>query len=290
MSASEGDGERHVLVIANETIVGHDLIDKLKARAARGPIRVTVVAPINHPRQGFVVYHDTRRASAGRRLDRTLHKLREAGIPSHGLVVDADPVDAVRDAIAQVEPDEIIVSTHPRSKSGWLRRKKVDRMREVAAELPFEHIVVDLDKQHHATNVVVVANQTVLGEPLLDKIRERHNRGEASFLIISPQGESEGSYDEAERRLRRAITLLRSEGIDAHGHVAHPDPYQATMHTVEDERVDELIVSTFPDPKSGWMRRHLIERLQKDTGLPIEHVVVDVPAETEAKAETEVKA
>jgi hypothetical protein len=273
---------RHVLVVANETIVGHDLIEALEARAREGPIRVTVVAPINHPRSGFVVYHDTRRASAGRRLDRTLHKLREAGIPAHGLVVDADPVDVVRDAIAQVEPDEVIVSTHPRQKSGWLRRNKVEQMKRICGDLPFDHIVVDLSKQHAAVNVLVVANQTVLGEPLLEKIRARHAKGETSFLIISPQGGAEGTYDEAERRLRRAVSLLRGEGIDAHGHVAHPDPYQAAMHTIEDERVDELIVSTFPDEKSGWMRRDLIGRLQKDTGLPIEHVVVDVPEKVRA--------
>jgi len=276
------EGARHILVVANETIVGHDLIEALEERAKEGPIQVTVVAPINHPRSGFVVYHDTRRASAGRRLDRTLHKLREAGIPAHGLVVDADPVDVVRDAIAQVEPDEVIVSTHPRNKSGWLRRNKVEQMQRICGDLPFEHIVVDLSKQHSAANVLVIANQTVLGEPLLDKIRARHAKGDASFLIISPQGDSEGTYDEAERRLRRAVSLLRSEGIDAHGHVAHPDPYQAAMHTIEDERVDELIVSTFPDAKSGWMRRDLIERLRKDSGLPIEHVVVDVAAEVGA--------
>lgn len=281
MSEPEGERARHVLVVANETIVGHDLIDRLNERASEGAIRVTVIAPINHPRQGLVVYHDTRRASARRRLERTLHKLREAGIPAHGLVVDSDPVDAVRDAVAQVEPDEVIVSTHPRSKSGWLRRNKVDRMRQECGDMPFEHIVVDLAKQHADVNVLVVANQTVLGRPLLEKIRERHARGPASFLIISPQGETEGSYDEAERRLRRAVALLRSEEIDAHGHVAHPDPYTAAIHTIEDERVDELIVSTFPDPKSGWMRRHLVERLQKDTGLPIEHVVVDVPEPAE---------
>src|SRR5581483_8135142 len=187
--------------------------------------RVTVVAPINQPRQGFVVYDDTRRASAGRRLDRTLQKLRDAGVPAMGLVADADPVTVMRDAIAQVEPDEVIVSTHPRQKSGWLRRNKVDQMRRVAGDLPFEHVVVDLSKQHAAANVLVVAYQTVLGDALLRAIRERKAEGDgATFLIVSPQGESEGSYDEAERRLRRAIELLRGEGIDAHGYIAHPDP------------------------------------------------------------------
>ena len=41
----------------------------------------------------------------------------------------------------------------------------------------------------------------MLGAPLLDKIRERAAQGPASFLIISPQGEGEGTYEEAERRL-----------------------------------------------------------------------------------------
>src|SRR5205823_7002357 len=113
--------------------------------------------------------------------------------------------------------------------------------------------------------------------PLLTKIRQRAAQGGASSLIASPQGEREGSYDEAEKRLLRAVTLLRSEGLDVHGQIAHPDPYSAVMQAIEDERVDELIVSTFPNARSGWLRRNLLERLRDDTKLPIEHVTVDSP-------------
>jgi hypothetical protein len=127
----------------------------------------------------------------------------------------------------------------------------------------------------------VVANETVLGEPLLDKIRERARSGNASFLIVAPQGDSEGSYDEAERRLRRAVGVLRSEGIDAHGQITHPDPYTAAMQTMQDERVDELIVSTYPEQRSGWLRRDLVGRLRADAGVPVEHVVVE-PAKVPA--------
>ena len=73
------------------------------------------------------------------------------------------------------------------------------------------------------------------------------------------------------------MTLLRSEGLDVHGQISHPDPYAAVMQTIEDERVDELIVSTFPNARSGWMRRNLVERLRADTKLPVDHVEVDVP-------------
>ena len=52
--------ERHVLVIANETVVGRKLIDVLTDRAAAGPLRVTVLAPVTQPSQGYVVYDHTR--------------------------------------------------------------------------------------------------------------------------------------------------------------------------------------------------------------------------------------
>jgi methylmalonyl-CoA mutase cobalamin-binding subunit len=274
------DPPRQILVIANETVAGQNLLEAVKRRAAEEPVRVAVIAPVNQPREGYVVYQDTRRAAAGRRLDKTLRLLRDAGIPAHGLVVESSPVDAVRDAIAQLQPGEVIVSTHPEARSGWLRRNLVDQMRRVAGDLPFEHVVVDLQAEHGTRNVLVIANETVLGTPLLDKIRARHKAGDAEFLIISPQGESEGSYEEAERRLRRAVAQLRSEGIEAHGLVAHPDPYTAAMQATQDERVDELIVSTYPQQRSGWLRRDLVERLRKDTGLPVEHVVVE-PAQIE---------
>ncbi len=268
----------HILVVANETVVSRSLVELIEERAAQGDVVVTVLAPVNQPRQGYVVYYDTRRAAARRRLDKTLDLLHKAGVHANGVVVETDPVSALRDAIDQLQPDEVIVSTHTQQKSGWLRRNAVDQMRRVAGNLPFQHVVVDLAAEHGETNVLVVANQTVLGAPLLDKIRERAAKSPAAFLIVSPQGDAEGSYDDAERRLLRAVTLLRSEGIEAHGQISHPDPYSAVMQTLEDERVDELIVSTFPDARSGWLRRNLLERLRDDTKLPLEHVEVDVPA------------
>jgi phosphopantetheine adenylyltransferase len=272
--------ERHVLVVANETVAGRSLIEAIERRRKDGPVRVTVITPVNQPREGYVVYEDTRRAAAGRRLEHTLKALRSAGIPASGMVVESDPVAATRDALAQLEPrpDEIVVSTHPEQRSGWLRRDVVERITSVAGGLPVEHIVVDLEREEGGgANVLVVANETVVGRPLLDKIRSRAREGSASFLIICPQSDAaSAAHPEAERRLRRALTILRGEGIDAHGQVAHPDPYTAAVQAVEDERVDEIIVSTFPGEKtSSWLRGDLINRLRKQTGLPVEHVEVE---------------
>ncbi len=67
-----------------------------------------------------------------------------------------------------------------------------------------------------------------------------------------------------------------------HGQISHPDPYAAVRQTMEDERVDEIIVSTFPGARSGWLRRDLVQRLRTDTNLPVEHVEVDAPVEVTA--------
>jgi hypothetical protein len=275
---------KHVLVVANETVAGKSLTDALDRRAAEGPIRVTVVCPITWPSDGYVVYEDTRRASAGRRLNKTLELLRSHGVAAQGFVVGTDPVAAVRDAFAQLvpPPDEIVVSTHPEARSGWMRRHVVERVQSAAAgEIPVEHVVVDLASEGGPANVLVIANETVVGAPLLDRIRERAKRSPAEVLILSPQSDpSVSPHPDAERRLRMAVGILRSEGIEAHAEIAHPDPYTAAVHAVRDERVDEIIVSTFHGVKqSKWLRGHVVERLRKDTKLPVEHVEVERTSE-----------
>jgi hypothetical protein len=268
-------GETSVLVVANETLVGPELVDALRRRAQQGPIRVAVVAPVTQPRGGYVVYRDSRRASAGRRLDRVLAALRLAGIAAHGAVFDDEPLAAVKDILASEDIEEIVVSTHPESTSGWLRKNLVEEIRNVAGDRPVEHVVSDVSGRGEA-NVLVVANETVLGEPLLDRIRQRAAEGPASFLIVCPQSDpSRGEHPEAERRLRSALSILRSEGIEVHGQIAHPDPFTAVMEAVEDERTDEIIVSTFPGERSGWLRRDLVGRLRSGTDLPVHHVVVE---------------
>jgi hypothetical protein len=262
----------HVLVIANETAASRTLLDALRDLDP-ADTRITVVAPVNEPNQGYVVYEDTRRASAGRRMERTLTALREAGFSAQGFVVETGPVQAAKDALAQLEPpvDRIVVSTHGAERSGWLRRNVVEDIERAAKGIPVTHVTVESDPDEQ-TNVLVVANQTVVSDELLDRIRERAKQGKTGFLIVAPQGDDEPHAD-AERRLRLALTELRGEGINAHGQIVHPDPYTAAMNAVHDESIDEIIVSTFPGERSGWLRRDLIARLRKDTGKPVDHVV-----------------
>jgi hypothetical protein len=278
VSEGAASAPRHVLVLANETVAGRSLLDALRTRAAAGPIRVTVISPQNAPRAGYVVYQDERRSAAERRLRRTLDLLHEAGIAARGAVVDPDPLVALRDGIAEHQPDEIVISTHPEMRSSWLRGNLIDRARKVAGEIPLEHVVVDLTEPREWAHVLVIGSETVVGQPLLQAVRERAESSPAEFTVVVP-----ADPPGAEQRMKRTLAQLRASGVEVTGHVGDPDPVCAAVNAVHDERVDEIIVSTFPEATSGWLRRDVIGRIRKGTNLPVQHVVVE-RAEAEAAA------
>jgi hypothetical protein len=270
---------RHVLVLANETVAGKSLIDALKSRGSAGQLRVTVICPQNESRAGFVVYESSRRSAAQRRLRRTLDLLHEAGIAARGAVVDPDPLQALRDGIEQYEPDEIIISTHPELRSGWLRGNLIDRARKLAGSIPVEHVVVDLEAPRELAHVLVVANQTMVGAPLLEAIQERAEQSPAEFTLVAP-----ADQPGVEQRLELALRRLEAAGVKATGHIGDGDPFTAVMNAVHDEPVDEIVISTFPTSTSGWMRRDLVERVRSETEQPVTHVVVE-PGEARAAAQ-----
>jgi hypothetical protein len=268
---SSGRRPRHILVVANETVVGRTLIDAVRRRAQAGPIRVTVVCPQNAPRAGYVVYEEERRSAAARRLRRTLDLLHESGIAARGAVVDPDPFQAIRDALHEYEPDEIIISTHPETKgSSWLRGNLIDRARKAAGDIPVEHVVVDLEERRERAHVLVIGSETVVGEPVLAAVRERAEASPAEFTVVVP-----ADPPGAERRVQQALAQFKAAGVEATGHTGDPDPVCAVVNALHDEQVDEIILSTFPQATSGWLRRDVIGRIKKHTDVPIRHVVVE---------------
>ena len=66
---------------------------------------------------------------------------------------------------------------------------------------------------------------------------------------------------------------LRERGLSAAGMIGDPDPYTAIMNALQYFRVDDIVISTFAETKSGWLRADLIERVRSATGKPVEHVV-----------------
>ncbi len=273
-----------VLVVANRTLGGGALLNAVRARAAAGNVSFRLVVPASTPSAGLVIYDEAVRESAQVRVDLALSVVADEGITATGEVGDADPFLATMDAIAERRPDEIIVSTHPAVSSGWLRRDLIERI-ENASGLPVEHIVVDLE-QHglpfRAT--LVVAARTLAGEELLEHLKAKAEQGERhAFIVVVPQRDGSGvAPSEARKRLAAMLERLRRQGLIAAGMIGDPDPYTATVNALELFLVDDVVISTLPDERSGWLRANLIERVRGATGVPVEHVVVDLPATTAA--------
>ena len=133
-------------------------------------------------------------------------------------------------------------------------------------------------------DILVLANETIGGAALLDAIRERHAQGDARFHVVVPLTRPKHGnviYDEAVRdsaqvRVDLALAFMRGEGIDGDGEVGDSDPLNAATDAIAHYGIDEIIVSTLPAKSSGWMKRDLIEALEDQTGLPVNHVVVDL--------------
>jgi hypothetical protein len=69
------------------------------------------------------------------------------------------------------------------------------------------------------------------------------------------------------------LDRLRGRGLYAAGMIGDPDPYTAIMNALQWFRVDDIVISTFPETKSGWLRADLIDRVRRTTGKDVEHVV-----------------
>jgi hypothetical protein len=270
-------GKTHVLVVANETVGGQKLLDAIKRRAGQGPIRCTVICPQNHPRRGLVRYDESSRTAAEIRLDLTLQKLREFGIEATGEVLDPDPFLAVQDAVLLHHPDEIIISTHPYPRSGWLRRDLIGRIREFSG-LPVEHVVVDLQTEP-VKHTLVVANETVGERPLMEALQKRASESPHRFTIVSPQGgKSPEAVASAKDRLDQAIEELRASGLDVVGQIMESDPFTSVENALQHHPADEIIISTFKGHRSRWQRMDIVERVSRATRRRVEHIAVD-PAE-----------
>ena len=268
-----------ILVVANETVGGRALIDAVKRRAEEAhtrnqPFKVCVIAPQNQPRSGYVIYDESVRTAAENRLQTTIAQLREIGIEAEGEIMDPDPFAATTDAVDHFKADEIIISTHPETRSGWLRKHLVDRVQQETG-LPVEHVVVDLDAERaDVKRVLVVANQTVGGDPLVERLKEIAADTPSAFVVILPQGQG-GDAGDPHQRLAHTLERLTGAGLEAAGQVMDPDPFTAIQNALQFYPADEIVISTFPETRSGWMRSDLIERVKRITAKPVEHVVVE---------------
>lgn len=274
-----------ILVIANETLGGAKLLELIKTKAAGGQARVVIVVPRTQPQHGNIIYDDAVYDAARVRIDLARSVLRDEGVEAIGEVGDPDPYSAAMDAVAEYSPDEIIISTKPASASGWMRRDLIERVQE-ASGLPVEHVVTDVEQEGLGVGVtLVVANRTASGDELLNALKAKAGGNERHvFVIVVPQEGGDGTAaSRARARLVQVVDRVRAAGLFAAGTIGDPDPYTATMNALSFFRVDDIIISTLPATRSGWLRADLVQRVASASRKPVQHIETD-PAGSPAAA------
>jgi GABA permease len=146
---------RRYLVVANQTLGGPELTQKLEECVAAGPCRFRFVVPatsvsdmeLDRPLTLSGVdggagllpdIDEMARAMARRRLEKELARLRAAGVDAEGEVGDPRPLHAIKDVLRKQEVDEVIVSTLHHG-SRWLLMDLPHRVRR-SFQLPVTHV------------------------------------------------------------------------------------------------------------------------------------------------------
>jgi GNAT superfamily N-acetyltransferase len=123
---------RRVLVVANETVDSARLHETIVASIGDAVgAEVVVVAPaLNDRLRHWLSDDDEARRAAASRLGDAGESLRDAGVAAVGWVGDADPLQAIDEALCFFAADTLIIATHPEAQSHWLARNLVDRARD----------------------------------------------------------------------------------------------------------------------------------------------------------------
>ena len=129
------------LVVANQTLGGDDLLERMRELVADGSSEIHVLVPASvDPTEAFHD-EDSDRRLARERLDQALARFAELEATVTGEIGDHRPADAVGDLLRRGERfDRVIVSTLPAGISRWLRLDAVSQV-ERAVDVPVEHII-----------------------------------------------------------------------------------------------------------------------------------------------------
>lgn len=132
-----------VLVVVIDDIRDRDAHGVIAPNVIDDPIETLVVAPALNTFLGReVVDAAVAERAAERRTVQAAQALDAAGIPSAGIVGDADPLMAIEDALSVYDADEVVIAVGARDRTGWLGEKLAQRAR-ARFGIPVRHMVVD---------------------------------------------------------------------------------------------------------------------------------------------------
>jgi hypothetical protein len=149
--ARVADGSRRILVVANQTAEGRELLEEIANRCRGTRCEVMLVSPalVGSRAEHWASDVDRGRDLARERMARSVAALRAVGVEVRADVGDPDPNMAIEDALRVFPADEIVISTLPPEQSRWLEHEVVERTRR-EVDLPMTHVIVDLDAERAA--------------------------------------------------------------------------------------------------------------------------------------------
>ena len=164
------------------------------------------------------------------------------------------------DAIAEYQPDEIIISTLPgdavglaaaRPASSASRTPPACRSSTSSPTSTQEGLPFDV--------TLVVANRTASGDALLETLQAARPRA-SDARSSSSSSRRRAATASARRRARARLAQVRRPrcaptGLVAAGMIGDPDPYTATMNALQFFRVDDIVISTLPGDPLGLAAR-----------------------------------
>jgi nucleotide-binding universal stress UspA family protein len=127
--------------------------------------------------------------------------------------------------------------------------------------------------------ILVVANQTLLGDELLGAVQaKRDGDPEAVFHLLVPATHPRGAWSEGsvhaatEAQLAAGKAHFAEHGIEATGEIGDANPIQAVNDVMLRQTFDEIIVSTLPPGPSHWLRADVPSRIRRHFSQPVIHV------------------
>lgn len=120
------------LIVANQTLGGEQLVAWMETVVSTGQVSIHLAVPVTDTEgthqwdyppidRAIPDAHVIARTLAEARLQQELARLENLGVDARGEVVDANPVEHVRELVSREEFDEVVVSTLPARFSRWLR-------------------------------------------------------------------------------------------------------------------------------------------------------------------------
>ncbi len=138
-------GTMRLLLVANRTCPCPTLPGQVLEHVGDAKGEVLVLAPaLNSRLRHWVSDVDAAVEAAHERMQATIDELRRHGLTVTGAVGDANPLQAIADALVGFSASRVMISTWPAGASNWLEKDLPGRAAERFG-LPIHHVVSPYD-------------------------------------------------------------------------------------------------------------------------------------------------